>query len=251
MSAKLRIVTWNIHKGIGTDRAYRLDRIMEVLARLEADVVCLQEVDQGVRRSDFECQRTRLLEALPYEHAALGLNVKVQDGMYGNLTLSRYPLEEVQNVDLTIPPKKRRSGLVTRILHGPGAGWLVANVHLGLMHMERRIQAKRLLAHLLEREPIAQPLVIAGDWNEWTTRLVRNVMTDHGFTVAQCDVQERELRTWPSRRPMVALDKVLFRGPVRCCRVQRILDDVTRVASDHLPLVVDLESTSATFTDES
>ena len=243
MSAKLRIVTWNIHKGIGTDRAYRLDRTVEVLKAIDADVVCLQEVDQGVRRSDFDCQRNRLRDELGYEHAALGLNVKVQKGMYGNLTLARHPLEEVENVDLTIPPKKCRSGLVTRVLDGHGSGWLLANVHLGLMHLERKIQAKRLLAHMLQREPIDQPLIIAGDWNEWTTRLVRNVMTDHKFEVARCDLDERELRTWPSRRPIVALDKVLFRGPVLCHRVKRVVNDITRVASDHLPLVVELEST--------
>ena len=242
MSANLRIVTWNIHKGIGTDRAYRLDRIVHVLETLDADVVCLQEVDQGVRRSDFEDQRLRLTHALGYEHSALGLNVRVRGGMYGNLTLSRHPLEDVQNVDLTVPPKKRRSGLVTRVLHGPPEGWLVANVHLGLMHMERKIQARRLLAHLFNGVSATQPLVIAGDWNEWTNRLVRNVMHEHGFQPARREERPREQRTWPSRRPIVALDKVLYRAPIRCQHVTGVVDEVTRVASDHIPLLVELQT---------
>ena len=242
MSANLRIVTWNIHKGIGTDRAYRLDRIVRVLGALDADVVCLQEVDQGVPRSNLEDQAERLAQELGYANAALGLNVKVKGGAYGNLTLARHPLEEVRNVDLTVPPKKRRSGLVTRLVHGPAGGWLIANVHLGLLHMERKIQARRLLTHLFDDRPPEQPLVIAGDWNEWTNRLVRNVMHDHGFEVARRDGRLRDERTWPSRRPMVALDKILFRGPVRCQHVIRVMDDVTRVASDHLPLMVELET---------
>ena len=109
VSSKLRIITWNIHKGIGTDRNYRLDRVMQVLARLDADVVCLQEVDEGVPRSSRERQGQRLARELGYPHSALGLNVKVKSGAYGNLTLSRYPLRQVRNVDLTVPPKKRRS----------------------------------------------------------------------------------------------------------------------------------------------
>jgi endonuclease/exonuclease/phosphatase family metal-dependent hydrolase len=240
MTSTLRIVTWNIHKGIGTDRSYRLDRIVQVLRDLDADVVCLQEVDEGVPRSDFERQGERLSLELGYPHAALGLNVRVKDGAYGNLILSRHPLEDVHNVDLTVPPKKRRSGLVARIRTGPPEGWLLANVHLGLMHMERRVQVRRLLAHLFEDARPNQPLVIAGDWNEWANRLVRNVMHEKGFHVARTDARPHEERTWPSRKPFVSLDKILYRDPIRCHHVACVLDEVTRVASDHLPLMVEL-----------
>ena len=242
MSSKLRLVTWNIHKGIGTDREYRLDRVVQVLRDLDADLICLQEVDQGVQRSQHENQAERLAHELGYEHAALGLNVCVGGGAYGNLTLSRHPLEDVHNVDLTIPPKKRRSGLVTTVATGPTHGWMVANVHLGLMHLERRIQVRRLLRHLFEGAQPDQPLVIAGDWNEWTSRLVRGVMNDAGFHVARSDMRPRGERTWPSRRPIVALDKILYRDPVRCHHVVCVLDEVTRVTSDHLPLMVELEA---------
>ncbi len=242
MSSKLRIVTWNIHKGIGTDRVYRLRRIVQVLRDLDADVVCLQEVDRGVPRSRREDQSERLATELGYEHKALGLNVRVKGGMYGNLTLSRYPLEDIHNVDLTIPPKKRRSGLVARVVTGPPHGWLLANVHLGLMHLERRVQVKRLLKHLFEGAEPDQPLVIAGDWNEWATRVVRSVIRDHGFHLARSDRRPRGERTWPSTRPFLSLDKILYRDPVRCHHVVCVLDEVTRAASDHLPLMVELET---------
>jgi endonuclease/exonuclease/phosphatase family metal-dependent hydrolase len=242
MSSKLRIVTWNIHKGIGTDRVYRLERVIGVLRDLDADVVCLQEVDKGVPRSGHENQAERLADELGYDHAALGLNVRVRGGAYGNLTLSRHPLADVHNVDLTIPPKKRRSGLVTRVATGPPGGWLIANLHLGLMHLERKIQVRRLLAHLFEDAADDQPLVIAGDWNEWASRLVRPVMREWGFHLARTERRPRGERTWPSRRPVVALDKILYRDPIRCHHVACVLDEVTRVTSDHLPLVVELET---------
>jgi endonuclease/exonuclease/phosphatase family metal-dependent hydrolase len=240
----LRLVTWNIHKGIGTDRRYRLDRILRVLRDLDADVVCLQEVDQGVSRSAMEDQAQRLADELGYPHAALGLNVRVEQGGYGNLTLSRAPLDEVHNVDLTVPPKKRRSALVTRVRHGDARGWLVANVHLGLLHLERRIQVRRVLEHIFEGARPEQPLVIAGDWNEWGSRLVRRVTREQGFHLARTDARPRGLHTFPSRRPFVSLDKILYHDPVRCHHVACVLDEVTRVASDHLPLVVELHAPS-------
>lgn len=242
MTSKLRIVTWNIHKGLGAGRIYRLDRIIDVLRDLDADVVCLQEVDRDVPRSNHEDQGRRLSQELGYPHAEHALNVKVRGGAYGNLTLSRYPLADAHNVDLTIPPKKRRSGLVTRVVTGPAHGWLIANLHLGLMHLERRVQVKRLLAHLFEGAQPDQPLVIAGDWNEWTSRVARWVIREHGFHMARTDMRPRGERTWPSRRPLVALDKILYRDPVRCHHVVCVLDEVTRVASDHLPLMVELEA---------
>jgi endonuclease/exonuclease/phosphatase family metal-dependent hydrolase len=239
----LRLVTWNIHKGIGRDGHYRLERVIRVLRELDADVVCLQEVDEGVIRSSRESQAQRLGDELEYPHAALGLNVRVGGGGYGNLTLSRHPLEDVHNVDLTIPPKKRRSGLVTRVLHqGDPRGWIVANVHLGLMHLERKFQVRRLLAHLFEGARPGQPLVIAGDWNEWGSRLVKSVTRERGFHVARTDGRPKPHRTFPAHRPIVSLDKILYRDPVRCHHVACVLDDVTRVASDHLPLMVELRA---------
>ena len=238
---KIRIVTWNIHKGIGTDRRYALDRTIAVLRDLDADVVCLQEADHGVSRSAFENQKKRLRRELGYPHASFALNVKVQKGGYGNLTLSKFPILWTHNVDLTVPPKKRRSGLAIRIEVAPGKTWVIANVHLGLMHLERKVQVRRLLKHLIDEADDHEPLVIAGDWNEWGTRLVRSVTKEWGLHLARTEHRPKGERTWPSRKPMVSLDKILYRDPVRCHHVVCVLDEVTRVASDHVPLMVELE----------
>ena len=242
VKTRIRIVTWNIHKGIGTDRRYALERTIQVLRDLDADVVCLQEADHGVSRSAYENQKKRLRRELGYPHATFKLNVKVEKGGYGNLTLSKFPITAWRNVDLTIPPKKRRSGLVARLEVRPGVTWVVANVHLGLMHLERKVQVRRLLHDLVEDAEDDEPLVIAGDWNEWGTRLTRSVMKEWGLHLARTDHRPWGERTWPSRRPLVALDKILYRDPVRCHHVVCVLDEVTRVASDHVPLMVELEA---------
>ncbi len=242
MSERLTLATWNIHKGIGTDGRYRLDRTIHVLKGLDADVVCLQEVDEGVRRSGRDSQLQRLSKELGYPYAALGLNVRVGGGGYGSATLSRFPMWDVHNVDLTVPPKKRRSALVTRIDHGPPGGWVIANVHLGLLHLERTVQVRRLLAHVTEGAPDERPLVLAGDWNEWGSRLVQGALREAGFHLARLDHHHpKGERTFPSQRPLLALDRVLYRTPVCVHHVQCVLDDATRQASDHLPVVVELD----------
>jgi endonuclease/exonuclease/phosphatase family metal-dependent hydrolase len=241
MTDQLRLATWNIHKGIGTDRCYALDRTIDVLRSIDADVVCLQEVDENVARSGFDRQARRLAKELGYPEVALGLNVAVGGGHYGNCTLSRRPVRTVVNVDLTFPFKKRRSGLVTRIEGGDGWDWVVANVHLGLLHLERRRQVRSLLDHLLSEATPKDAVVIAGDWNDWGNRLHRQVVAEEGFHIARLpDHREAGLKTFPSRAPVAALDKILYRDPLSVRHVLCPLDARTRCASDHLPLVAEL-----------
>jgi endonuclease/exonuclease/phosphatase family metal-dependent hydrolase len=237
----LRFVTWNIHKGIGTDGCYRLERTIEVLRVLDADVVCLQEVDECVPRSSWHRQARMIGESLGYEHTALGLNVSVGGGHYGNCTLSRRPITSVRNVDLTVPLKKRRGGLVTRVEGKNGSDWVVANVHLGLLHLERRVQLRRLIAQVLRGARKDDHVVIAGDSNDWRNLLAPGVASDAGFHVARLpEHRGGGPRTYPSRRPLTSLDKILYREPVQVRHVACVVDDRTRRASDHLPLVADL-----------
>jgi endonuclease/exonuclease/phosphatase family metal-dependent hydrolase len=238
---RLRVATWNIHKGIGTDRRYEIERTLDVLASMDADVLCLQEVDERVPRSSLHPQARVMARELGYDHVALGLNVAVRGGHYGNCTLSRWPFHHVRNLDLTIPPKKRRSSLVTRI-HGPGGrDWTVANVHLGLLHMERRVQLTRLFEELRRHAPDGVGLVVAGDLNDWGFRLATTIQRLDGLRVARSDVGPRAgPRTFPSRHPVAALDKILVRTPVEVSHVGVARDPRTWRASDHLPLWADL-----------
>ncbi|MBM3484570.1 MAG: hypothetical protein FJX66_14880 [Alphaproteobacteria bacterium] len=110
------------------------------------------------------------------------------------------------------------------------------------MHLERKVQVRRLLTHILEDLPPAHPVVIAGDWNEWGRRLVQGALHEARFHLARLDHHPvRGEATWPSQRPLVCLDRVLYRDPVRVHHVQCVLDAATRTASDHLPVMVQLE----------
>jgi endonuclease/exonuclease/phosphatase family metal-dependent hydrolase len=132
---RLRLVTYNIHKGIGgVDRRYRLDRIIETVRHCEPDLVFLQEVAEGSPRSHHHRQVDLLGDALNLPHRVFQPNVWLKEGRYGNAILSRHPLSDVQDLDLTIPLKKCRRALIARCrVHSPQhlRTLLLFNVHLG------------------------------------------------------------------------------------------------------------------------
>ncbi len=236
---QLRLVTYNIHKGIGgVDRAYRLDRITEAIQHCLPDVVLLQEVDDGVPRSHHHRQVDLLGDALQLPHRAFQANVRLKQGHYGNAILSRYPLADVHDLDLTIPLKKRRRALVAHCRlkdDSHSRTLLLFNVHLGLAGFERTIQLKRILAsHTLTHTRHDTAVVVAGDYNDVWGTLGRRLMEPAGFQAACL-----RRRTFPAVLPMRALDRVYYRGLLHVDHSFASRTRVARHASDHLPLVVD------------
>lgn len=238
---KVRVVSYNIHKCIGgVDRRYDPARTVACLEHYQPDVVLLQEVDAGARRSNGDHQATLLAEGLGLTHYAWFPNVAVRGGgSYGNAVLSRYPLDEIRNIDLTVAPKKRRSALhvACRIRHPDGHHRTVHvfNLHLGLAQYERRIQVE----HFVESHPLHglhhdTPVVIGGDLNDvWGS--LASWLAPHGFAGV-----ERRPRTFPAWAPLRALDGLYVRGAVRVDALTRGETDLARRASDHRPLIADL-----------
>ena len=113
---RVRILSYNIHRAIGVDRRFRLDRIGAILEHHDADVVLLQEVDQGVPRSRRLDLARELASALDYPYVAVGHNVQLRTGRYGNATLSRHPIRKHRNIDLT----RRQAAQPGLPAHSPG-----------------------------------------------------------------------------------------------------------------------------------
>ena len=105
----MRLVTYNIHKGIGgNDRRYNLERVIDVLAALEADFLCLQEVTIDLPRTSRHDQADILTERFRPMFATYQQNAKWKVGGYGNLVLSRWPLREHHRISLQFGQKKPR-----------------------------------------------------------------------------------------------------------------------------------------------
>jgi endonuclease/exonuclease/phosphatase family metal-dependent hydrolase len=238
---RLRVVTWNIHKGIGgLDRRYRIDRVIAVLGRESPDIALLQEVAEDMPRSEFHDQAELLSAALNMPHVAYGPQHRFSIGGYGNAILSRWPIGHVQNVDLTIGARKQRGAISarTRVRVGRHTRTVVVfNLHLGLADSERGLQLERFLlshpfAHLHHRTPI----VLGGDLNDVWGSLGPRFLLPAGFRRAGM------LRnTFPAALPIRPLDGLFVRGDLRGRSVSTPRDALTRQASDHLPLVAELD----------
>lgn len=236
---RFRLLTYNIHKGIGgVDRRYRPERIVEAIKHCEPDIMLLQEVDDGVPRSRRDRQIDLFGDQLGFSHRAYQRNVKLRQGHYGNAILSRFPLYDIRDLDLTVPLKKRRRALIAHCrvtVDGHTKTVVVFNVHLGLAGYERSIQLRRFLScdtfrHAHHRTPV----IIAGDFNDVWGRLGRRVLVPAGFQSA-CG----GTRTFPAMMPIRSLDRVFFRGDITAGRHFASHTENARQASDHLPMVID------------
>lgn len=236
---RVRLLTYNIHKGIGgRDRRYDLGRILGVIETIGPDLVCLQEVDSHVRRSSNDDQPAILAERLGF-HSLFQLNVPVgRSGGYGNLILSRWPLEISRQHSLRIGRRKPRGLQIARIAtpHGPLA---LANWHLGLTHAEQVRQARIFLNHSHELMWHDVPMLLAGDTNDWGNRLLRKTLAQGGFWQASLPVVR--CRSFPAWMPVASLDKIFARRGIARMHAHVPRFRLARVASDHLPLVAEFE----------
>lgn len=242
---KLRVLSYNIHRAIGVDRRFRPQRIVDILRHHDADLVLLQEVDEGAPRSRELDLAKELAEASGYPSYAVGHNVSLRRGRYGNATLSRYPILRERNIDLSVAESWIRRGCQhTTIQIAEGRALEVFNLHLGLSARER-VKQIQLLAHCHEFGAVnpETSMLVGGDFNDWRS-LLWPVFTDGlGF---HCAVEGRNggrrfLTTYPSFSPQGALDRIYYRGPLRLTSLRRCGLQVSRVASDHLPIIAEFE----------
>lgn len=242
---RLRVVTWNIHKGIGgVDRRYRLDRTVSVLASLSPDLALLQEVAEGMPRCGLDDQLQELSKALDMRHAAYGAEHRFRVGGYGNAILSKFPLTDSARIDLTIGRRKQRGLVKTRahakLEHGTRSV-VVFNLHLGLSGSERAVQLERFLAcHPFAHLHKDTPLVVGGDFNDVWASLGQRFLEPAGFVRAG-----KLLPTFPAALPLRPLDGLWIRGGLSVVSAHPVRTGLATTASDHLPIVADLEVTAA------
>jgi endonuclease/exonuclease/phosphatase family metal-dependent hydrolase len=249
----LRVLTYNIHKCLGgLDRRYVPERVSETIAHYAPDLVLLQEVDNEAARSSRHRQVDVLGDLLGMRHRTWFSNVKVRGGgSYGNAILSRFPLRETINIDVTVPPKKKRS-----VLHGRyrvtlpqnGGGRRVSrntrtlhvyNMHLGLSGIERKMQLRKFMeSHPFTGLHHQTPVIVAGDLNDVYGTLGPKMFLPAGFRGPK-----KALPTFPAYAPVRALDGIYVRGSLKLLQVQRARIALAKKASDHLPLIADLEIT--------
>ncbi|HUS67892.1 MAG TPA: endonuclease/exonuclease/phosphatase family protein [Kofleriaceae bacterium] len=234
----LRVMTYNIRNGRGTDDRIDLDRIAEVIASFDPDVLALQEVDCGRQRSGALDQAGELARRLGME-ASFAACVEDGSERYGIATLSRLPLVSARQVMLPHRAGARRSeprcALVTRHTWGDAPAGRrtidLVNTHLSILRGERPAQVAAIAGAL---GTDAEDLVIAGDLNCRAGSRTRLALSRGLRSAAPW------ARSWPSRLPLLPLDHILVRGDLDVLRAGAWTAPGARRASDHLPVVAEL-----------
>lgn len=236
---QLRVMSYNIHKCIGgVDRKYKPERIIDTIRHYSPNIVLLQEVDLGVPRSRTDDQAALLADRLGFNYQLFQANVKLKQGCYGNAILSQYPLSHASNIDLTVPYKKKRRGLAAQVQikhDGHVRSIKVINVHLGLAAYERAIQVKRIVNDsYTSNNPHKLPVLLGGDFNDLWRNLCKKVLYAHGFISVL-----GKTKTYPALMPSLALDRIFYHGELKAINAFAGHIQLSRAASDHLPVIAD------------
>ena len=235
----VRVLTYNIHHGEGMDGRFDLPRLADVMKSVQADLVALQEVDQGTVRASGVNELTELAR-LTNMHAAFGKAMDYSGGGYGVAILSRWPLRSTRNDPLpSFEDREPRTALTVDVNVGEGGPLLeFTSTHLDQTRdPENRLVQARYLNQRLVRED-GQATILAGDMNARPGTDVMDLFDELWTDPPVVDPAPAQ----PNGRPRLSVDHVLLR-PTGEWRVieSRLIDEP--VASDHRPLLVVLEWT--------
>lgn len=221
------LATYNIHRCIGLDGKQCLARIVGILTKINADFIALQEVESHSKNRnnmlDYLAQKTGYIPIA-------GPTMLSGTADYGNGLLARYPPQKVRLHDISYKNQEPR-GAIDAFFQINNKKIRITATHLGIMPNERRHQVKKLLRIMGSPSVGKQSAsILMGDINEWFLwgRPLRWIHKHFGNVQA--------IRTFPSNRPMFALDRIWCHPPELLVRIQPFKTGLSMVASDHLPL---------------
>ncbi len=237
--AVLRVATYNVHGCVGTDKIRSERRIADVIRSLDLDVVGLQELDLNRTRSARANQLSLITAALGWSGHFFPA-FKREEEEYGDAIISRFQLRVRKSGEL--PAKapwfcRESRGAIWAAVETPTGPCHVINTHFGLGRRERLIQAKLLAAADWIGAAPDEPLIVMGDFNCGSASPAIGVLVNalqSGYPTT------KPPPTFPSGRPLLAIDHVLVNKYLRVSRLHAVSDPIARIASDHLPLVAEL-----------
>jgi len=232
----LRVATYNIRKGIGTDRRRRPERVLAVLRELDADVVAIQEVDRRFGNRSTALPPEIIAEETDYVPVRFGIRPESL-GWHGNVLLVRRDVEVMASRRIDLPGLEPR-GAVLADLRVRGLALRIIGMHLGLIGLWRKRQARAVLLDLEALEDTL-PTVMMGDLNEWVMDGgCLKLFAKHHHVAAPGP-------SFHSRRPIAALDRIITSLDLRVLSAGVHHSQKSRVASDHLPVWADIAPTGS------
>lgn len=241
----MRILSYNVHKGFcSANRRFLLDEIRESIRAVNADLVFLQEVVGENRRHAeqvnnwIDDSQFEYLADTVWPHFSYGKNSVYDHGHHGNAILSKYHILDNENVDISLYARSQRGLLFTMI--EPGIHLVC--VHMGLLGWERHQQFGLLKQAIGRRVPPEAPLIVAGDFNDWTGSLHQRFKRQLKLSEAFTQLYGKPVRSFPVQRPLLRLDRIYFRG-FEAVEARRLSEAPWRNLSDHCALFAQLRMT--------
>ncbi len=229
-------MTYNIHVGVGMDKKLDLDRIAEVIKREQPDLVGLQEVDRGVKRTEGKDEIAELAKLTRMDYA-FAHNLDYQGGQYGVAILSRFLIQKIEHQKFENRREAERRGMLRVEVEFAGRKINFVTTHLDYQFADGRLFEAEQLLRLLE--PADGPLIVVGDFNDEPTGSAFKLMSA-GFEDAWTSSRAKgDGLSYPADKPVKRIDYIFYRrtDPVRARKAWV----VNTLASDHVPVVAELE----------
>jgi endonuclease/exonuclease/phosphatase family metal-dependent hydrolase len=245
---KLRLVTINIHKGFSwSNRKFILHRLREAIRSVDADIVFLQEVvgENSARAAKYrnwpaQAQHEFLADSV-WSHSSYGKNAFYPDGHHGNAILSKFPILHSEQIDTSTNSFEQRGFLYCAIkIQGRANPLHCLCIHLGLFATSRREQLRMQADYINLRIPREDPIIMAGDFNDWHGRGVDDFALLVGMKDSSIEATGRRSRTFPARIPFLPLDRIYIRGLTAKISTT-YYKGVWKKLSDHAALFVESE----------
>ncbi|WP_296165905.1 endonuclease/exonuclease/phosphatase family protein [uncultured Brevundimonas sp.] len=239
-----RLLTYNVHRCVGTDRRLDVARVAAVIAEQEPDIVCLQELDVGRARTGHVDQAEAIARDLAMTfHFNAAMRIEAEE--YGDAILSLHPERLLKSGALPtvrgVPGLEPRGALWAAI-DFDGVTLNVINTHLGLVPREQRLQAAALIGAGWAGHPDCKgPTILTGDFNATSMTRPYKTLTRHLADAQRLLGLKPSVKTFPSTFPTIRIDHAFVTPDIVPTRIWAPRSPLARAASDHLPLVMDFE----------
>ncbi len=223
---EIKIASYNIHKAIGADRRRNPERVLAVLAEIDADVVALQEADRRFGSRLAALPPEMIASHTPYRPVPFDIRPGSL-GWHGNAILVRRGLNLGHHRHLHLPCVEPRGAVLAEI-ETPGGILRLVSMHLDLSGLRRRHQARAIMAQINALAPL--PGVLLGDMNEWRQRGGCLDEFDKGFFRVGAGP------SFPARQPVMQLDRIFVDARITLIEAGVHRTPLAQMASDHLPV---------------
>lgn len=234
---ELRVMTYNIHHGIGSDEIYSLSRIARIIRDQSPHLVCLNEVDCNTERTYGDDQARKIAAELGMDFT-FAKNFAIGDGWYGNAILSRYPIKFSENRLYQEAEGREQRGLLHTIIRIGVREVHFYGTHFSVDSLANASEASEMLDIILDWG-LNQPVIVAGDLN-----MEPNYQRIRELTYYLYDIGahlEANPYTYPSTNPTRRIDYIFCNDKITPKSVYVVNTENARLASDHLPVIAQFQ----------